>query len=84
MVKLSDELKEKVKRLVEEIIVSDLSDGEIETFSSRWVECIKEVFKENSIEYSEEDLEELKNSFLERLQFIKKYKESNNMVEDSV
>lgn len=84
MVKLSDELREKVKRLVEEIMVSDLSDSEIENFSSRWVECIKAVFEENSIEYCEEDLEELKNSFLERLQFIRKYKESNNMVEDSV
>ncbi len=84
MVKLSDELKEEVKRLVEEIMVSDLSDSEIENFSSRWVECIKEVFEENRIEYDEEDLEELKNSFIERLQFIRKYKESNNMVEDSV
>ncbi len=84
MVTLSDELKEKVKRLVEEILVSDLSNNEIEDFSSRWVECIKKVFKENNIEYGEEDLEELRNSFRERLQSIRKYKESNNMVGDSM
>lgn len=84
MVKLSDEFKDNVKKIIEEILDSELSGGKIEELSRKWVECIKEMLEYNKISYSEQDLEELRDIFLERLELIRKYRDSVTLDEEEV
>lgn len=84
MVKLPDEFKDNVKKIIEEILESDLSTNKIEELSSKWVECVKEILEYNKISYSEKDLEEVKNSFLKSLDSIRKHKNSAESVEENI
>jgi hypothetical protein len=79
MVKLSDELKEKVKKIVEEILDSSLLDSGTEELSRKWIECIREILDYNKVDYSEGDLRELKDNFLKILEFIRKHKDSDSI-----
>ena len=77
MIMLSDEFKEKVKRIVEEVLDSSLLDSGAEELSRKWIECIREILDYNKVDYSEEDLGELKDNFLKILEFIRKHKDSD-------
>jgi hypothetical protein len=75
MSKLPDELKERVKKIVEEILDNSLSDSRVEELSRKWIECIKEILDYNKVDYNEEDLGELRDNFLKILEFIRKHKD---------
>jgi|GEM_PF-1314756 len=84
MIMLSDELKEKVKKIVEEILDSSLLDSGMEELSSKWIECVREILDYNRVDYSGEDLEELRDNFLKILEFIRKHKNSDNVDRGSI
>jgi len=79
MSKLPDELKERVKKIVEEILDNSLPDSKVEELSRKWIECIKEILDYNKVDYNEEDLGELKDNFLKILEFIRKHKDSDSV-----
>jgi hypothetical protein len=79
MSKLPDELKERVKKIVEEILDNSLPDSRVEELSRKWIECIKEILDYNKVDYKEEDLGELRDNFLKILEFIRKHKDSDSV-----
>jgi len=84
MIKLPDELKEKVEKIIEEILDSDLLDSGIEDLSRKWVEYVREVLDYNKLDYSEEDLEELKDAFLKRLELVRKNKDLDSVDREDI
>ncbi|MEM1584525.1 MAG: hypothetical protein QXF28_05615 [Nitrososphaerota archaeon] len=84
MVKLPDEFKDNIRKIIEEVLDSDLSSGRIEELSGKWIECIKGLLEYNRITYSEQELEEIKNIFLERLELIRRNRDSAAQDEEKV
>ncbi|MEN2974696.1 MAG: hypothetical protein ABDH32_03845 [Candidatus Caldarchaeales archaeon] len=77
--KVSDDIKDRINKIVEDILNSDLSDQDLQSIADRWIYCVLEIMKENGVEYTEDDLAILRSGFLERLNKIRESLTSNTM-----